>query len=143
MGWSCTAKASWVLDAFSKACIESTGSSNVYEANGTRYFFETSRREYEDGRVTGTVWRFLEDGEHVRRSGGFSIDADGKIVRAPKFLKDVAPDVEEIARRYDQTYGTGRIAIGSGGLSFDDANDPELLGRLKQSAERAPMFQVF
>jgi len=131
MGWSCNAKAGWVLDAWINACFAQSGCQNNFEANGQKYFFETSRKEHNDGAITGVVWRNLPDGKSCRQSGSFRIEGDGTVTRAPAFLKAASPSKEEIERRYNQTYGTGRIGLGSNGLSFDDANDPELLAKLK------------
>jgi len=89
MGWSCARDAGRTLDAFSKACIENSGSQNTWkDAQGRSYFFETSRTEHHDGAITGTVWRVV--GGLCRRSGSFRIEADGRVSRAPRFLKDAA-----------------------------------------------------
>ena len=89
MGWSCRADAGRTLDAWGRACQESTGSSNTFKVNGETYFFEVSRNEYNDGRITGSVWRFV-DGERCVRAGNFHIEGDGTVSRAPAFLKRAA-----------------------------------------------------
>lgn len=104
MGWSCCARAAWTLDAWTAACLESTGSQNVFRVNNERYFFETSRKEHSDGAITGTVWRFLPDDKHVRRCGSFRIEGDGSVTRAPKFLKDASPTKEQLDKRYNENY---------------------------------------
>lgn len=68
-----------------RACRESTGSSNVWESGGKRYFWETSRREHADGAVTGSVWMFT-DADHARRAGTFRIEGNGD-ARLPPTLK--------------------------------------------------------
>ena len=90
MGWSCARAAAWVLDSFSKACLEQSGSQNNYEVKGKKYFFERSNVEHRDGAITGIVWKFLPDGEHIKRSGSFRVEGDGKVTRAPAFLKAAA-----------------------------------------------------
>ena len=87
MGWSCSQKSSQTMDKWTAACLKSTGSQNTYKNRGETYFFENSRREYEDGAITGTIWRFLPNDTHVRKSSSFRINGDGSIERAPSFLK--------------------------------------------------------
>ncbi len=87
MGWSCAQAAGFRMDAWSAKCIEQTGSQNVFESNGHRYFFEASRREHPDGAITGTIYRFLGDTK-CQNAGSFRIEGDGTVSRAPKFLKD-------------------------------------------------------
>lgn len=98
MGWSCAREAAFTLDAFDKACRESTGSSNSWRADGKSYFYETSRTEHDDGAITGKVWQVKpwtdpKDGSVSDRcfpAGSFRIEPDGNVSRAPKFLKDAA-----------------------------------------------------
>jgi|GEM_PF-1729432 len=93
MGWSCATAAAKTLDAFSKACIENSGSQNNWtDPNGSTYFFETSNKEHHDGAITGTVWKVM--GERCRRSGSFRVEGDGTVTRAPKFLKAAAKAAE-------------------------------------------------
>jgi len=93
MGWSYSQAAGRIMDAWTQACIKSTGSQNCWEQeNKKRYFWETSRTEWPDGSITGTIFRFV-GGEHVRRSGTFRINGDGSIERAPAFLKAALPDL--------------------------------------------------
>ena len=89
MGWSCGAKAGNVMDAWMDACYNQTGQQNVFLSGGYKYFFEVSNKEHRDGAITGTIWKYLPDGEHVRRSGTFRIEGNGKVTRAPAFLKKV------------------------------------------------------
>lgn len=108
MGWSCRADAGDTLDKVTAACIESTGMSNVYEAGGGRYFIEVSRKEHDDGAITGSIFKHINETQ-CRKAGSFRINGNGTVARGPKFLKDAA---ERPGRsRY---YGA---AIGSGGMT--------------------------
>lgn len=118
MGWSCTQAAHHVLEAWSKACLENSGSQNQWSANGREYFFETGP-ERDDGSVTGSIWRFLGDGKHVKRSGAFRIEADGEVARAPKFLKKVASTEAEALKKLGKDVSRGTtfrdMGLGSDG----------------------------
>lgn len=90
MGWSCAHNAGIALDKMMAACVKSTGMSNCWKDKGYTFYFEASRKEHMDGSVTGTVSRFCNT--EMTRSiqvGYFKIDPSGKMVRGPKFLKDV------------------------------------------------------
>lgn len=103
MGWSCRADAGKTMDAWIAACVESTGSSNVYiTSDGTEFFWEASRIEHADGAITGSIFKTIrkptaEDlaknpylaGWSVK-AGTFRINPDGSIARAPKWLKGAA-----------------------------------------------------
>ena len=103
MGWSYAARAGWVMDAWTKACLDSTGIQNVFEANGQRYMWEHSRKEHGDGAITGRIWRFLPD-ERITPNGSFRIEGDGSITRAPAFLKKASPTLAEIEAKYQETF---------------------------------------
>lgn len=97
MGWSCASDAGRTMDAWTKLCREQTKSSNVYvdyEAGGREYFWELSRREHDDGAITGTVLLVLEkrpDGSSTcRKVGSFRIEPDGSVKRGPAMLKRAA-----------------------------------------------------
>jgi len=104
MGWSCSALAGRTLDAVST--LYYAGSNFLPDGR----MYETSRREYDDGRITGTVWGpsgttsvcqwhdgtadrqclqgcggFAEPQQrpNIKRAGGFLIDPNGRIVRWP------------------------------------------------------------
>lgn len=111
MGWSCAAKAAKTLDAVSKIMEErGADTSNGLIVSGKKYgFFESSRREYDDGRITGSVWRFLPDGEHVRRAGGFRINADGTIGNFPGLDKAAKAEAERRGgTEYERFFGVWR-----------------------------------
>lgn len=78
MGYSCTAKASYVMQALERA-ICTHGSSNVFINLPHKYMFECGR-ENSDGAITGTVMVFL-DNDHVRKVGSYRIEPDGTITR--------------------------------------------------------------
>ena len=96
MGWSCAAKAGDTMRAMSEACFKTSGIQNVWvQPDGVRYWFEASRVEHDDGAITGKVWRMLDD-DRCKPSGSFRIEGDGKVSRAPKFLKAAAASAAQI-----------------------------------------------
>ena len=103
MGYSCSKAAADTLALISAACVTSTGNSNTYRVvsagaakKDRTYFFEQSRREYEDGAITGAIYRNLPvdaDGKQMcRPAGGFRIDGDGKLSRGYKFMRNAIAD---------------------------------------------------
>jgi PAS domain-containing protein len=85
MGYSCAAVAAYSEEAMIEvlhetSTAESRKTSNTWDYNGQRYFFERGR-ERDDGAITGTVYRNLPDGVHCRKSGSVRIEPDGKITR--------------------------------------------------------------
>jgi len=90
MGWSCAAAASKVIELWSEACIAQTQSQNTFrDHKGTEYFWERSNKEHADGAITGTMFKMVGD-THCQKAGTFRIEGDGKITRAPIFLKKAA-----------------------------------------------------
>lgn len=85
MGWSCASAAADTMDCWSAACRkQSGGSANSYVGtDGVNRFIETSRKEHDDGSITGTTWKYLAGGEHVRRNGSWRIDGSGLVSRYP------------------------------------------------------------
>jgi hypothetical protein len=81
MGYSCAAMASLVLDGIMKNVDRDGKSQNVWSHNGEKYMWERGR-ENADGAITGTVYRFVNDGE-ILPVGGFRIEHDGNINRFP------------------------------------------------------------
>ena len=97
MGWSCRADAAKTAEKWAAACVAQTGSQNVFRTKGRTYFWENSRKEYDDGAITGSVFRMLGNGEingtnPCVKSGSFRIEGDGTVARAPKFLKDATKE---------------------------------------------------
>jgi len=82
MGWSCCRRAAWVMDAWKDACIAQKGTQNTFQVGEKKYFWEIGRENH-DGAITGTIWKFLPDGVHVRRSGTFRIEGDGEVSPRP------------------------------------------------------------
>lgn len=88
MGWSCGQMAGLRMDTLSAHCVRQTGQSNVFIYNGTKYFFEHSRRENRDGAITGSLNKFV--GENLcRTAGSLKIDGDGKITRGLAYLRNL------------------------------------------------------
>jgi len=110
MGYSYRASAGRCWDAILAAITDPKGTSNGWEHAGCAYFVEQGR-EQADGAITGTVWRYLPDGQHIRRAGSMRIDPDGRLVRWPCISKSVRADV--LAR-----YMTGRFSDQAAGLAF-------------------------
>lgn len=106
MGWSCRADAGHSLDAWTKACLAQTDMQNVYTVKGVRYMFEVSNKEHDDGAITGSVLKFIDETRAIP-AGSFRIEGDGTVARGPKFLKDA---VKASGQRAE------RNGIGSGGL---------------------------
>jgi len=97
VGWSCARDAGATTDAWSAACIAQTGSQNVWEQGGgpaefnmaVRYFFEISNTEHADGAITGKIFRFVGV-DSCRPVSSFRVEPDGRVSRAPKWLKEAA-----------------------------------------------------
>lgn len=94
MGWSCSAKASDVMNAWNDFCFQSSGMTNVFQSKGKKYLLEYSNREHDDGSITGTILvstgEFnLHGNELFKQAGSFKINGDGTIARAPAVLKKV------------------------------------------------------
>jgi len=102
MGWSCRSEAAEVMRKWTDACLAQTNMQNEFfvqrgkSASGApgpvdRYFWELSRKEHNDGAITGTIMKVLsttpEGVSMAKRCGAFRIEGDGTITCAPKFLK--------------------------------------------------------
>ena len=94
MGWSCAVAAGRTMDAWTRACVAQSKSSNVYKDGGNEYFWEVSSREHDDGAITGSIVLVVEkrpDGSSTcRKVGTFRIEPDGSVKRGPAMLKRVA-----------------------------------------------------
>ena len=84
MGWSCSAKASYTMEAISK--LINRKSSN--DLPGGVGFYEASNKEWIDGSITGTVWKFVGPNQ-CKKAGSFKISGDGKIERFPMLPKEI------------------------------------------------------
>ncbi len=81
MGYSCSAKASYVMDVIMEQ-NRHENSGNVYKSvTGDLYFWERGR-ENADGAMTGPVHKFLP-GDRALKVGSYRINRDGRIERFP------------------------------------------------------------
>src|SRR5882672_8595056 len=131
MGYSCAAKASFVLDAIVAIMDRDCG---MKSSNGLPNGFWERGREKADGAIVGTVWktvRKLSDderkieaarigggcqpdwiGDPARKAGSFRIEASGKITRFPQLSKSQKGEAEAHgAMRYEQTYSRGIVQV--------------------------------
>jgi hypothetical protein len=88
MGWSYSQAAGRTLDAIEAACKasrEGTGetAANVFFARGRRYFYQVSRREMNDGGISGTVYLAPPGEGWCRKAGGSASTGGGEWSAAP------------------------------------------------------------
>ena len=102
MGYSCTAAASFTMDAIGK--LIGGIASNAMPDGG---FYERGR-EQPDGAMTGTVWASIAgDPNHCRKRGGFRINPDGKVARFPGLNRGLLTKAERMgAKEYKRIYMT-------------------------------------
>ena len=87
MGWSCRQDAMNTLNKIQKAlCIGK--SSNEFCIKGTTYMWEVSRKEHDDGAITGEILNLTNWTGRVCNT--FRISPEGKVDRGPKAFKDAA-----------------------------------------------------
>lgn len=105
MGYSYRVEAGFARDAIMEILLgPDNESSNTFERRGETYFYEESRTDYDDGRITGSVYRMI--GDRCRRVGGVRIEGDGRITRFPTTRKVEREEAEIEARaRYFNAYG--------------------------------------
>jgi hypothetical protein len=108
MGWSCSAAANFTLDAI-VAIQQKLGSvtSNglVINGNTNAGFWESSRKEHDDGSITGSVWTMVGT-DKCRRTGSFRINANGTIARFSSIPRRLLIEAENIgARKFRTVYG--------------------------------------
>lgn len=106
MGYSCSAKASYTINA-----IQLLSDFDIKNKE-YKYFIEIGR-ENKDGSITGKVYQIdkdFEDGSGFRRrqcflKGSFKVDANGKIIRFPG-LSNTLWGIAEIAsiEQYDRDF---------------------------------------
>ena len=104
MGWSCRQDAMETLEAWGNFCVNQMGSQNTYEYRGSKYFFDTSRKEHTDGAITGSVFKMT--GELCRKCGSFRIEGNGTVTRAPAGLIQLM-DEEMVLREQEHNYYRG------------------------------------
>jgi len=88
MGWSCSLGASDSLETIERYCRNgSTGMINVFSKRKTSwYFYEVDKTEYQDGRITGKVYKRTLAG--TINAGEFLIDNVGNIREFPHLPKN-------------------------------------------------------
>jgi hypothetical protein len=94
------------MNHWTRACVAQTGSQNTFDQNGRKYFWELSRREHDDGAITGTIFELTMWNE-ARRVGSFRINGDGSVARAPRFLREAADEAASMMRDL-VTFASGR-----------------------------------
>jgi hypothetical protein len=82
MGWSCSSLAHKTIEKIQAACLKQSDSQNVWTDKGNKFFFELSRKEHNDGAITGSIFKFVST-NHVLPAGSFRINADGSIKNFP------------------------------------------------------------
>lgn len=94
MGWSCSAAAARVLDAFTAYCVRSTGMTNVWKQGEVCYMIEVDRKEFRSGAITGEILR-MESADPKGEGRAFhisnvKISGAGIVTQGPQVLKDAA-----------------------------------------------------
>lgn len=104
MGYSCTARASFTLQAIEERFRAGEASNVLTTDGGKTVYFSERGRENSDGAVTGTVFLNLPD-NMARRAGSYRIEPDGKITRFKGVPKKFWPELEAASeKRYTDTY---------------------------------------
>lgn len=87
MGWSCRADAAKTMDRITLACVGRTNSQNTWrDDKGNQWFWEISRREHDDGAITGGIFRMLPN-NFASACGSFRIEGSGEVSRGPVWFK--------------------------------------------------------
>lgn len=115
MGYSCSTKANHVLEALMKIIGGESKTSNGFEINGARYFYEIGR-ENRDGAITGTVHKI--DGPYAKRAGSFRIEPDGTITKFPGTSKATREHARSAGlMRFGAIHGGVNVRFMVGGAS--------------------------
>lgn len=77
--YKCSAKAQLVIDQVIARCKSDTNTENTWNGKSGKYMMIPGR-ENADGKATGVVHKFAEDGSH-KLAGSYKILADGNITR--------------------------------------------------------------
>ena len=106
MGYSCTAKASFVREALEDLIANLVGPGKPSNAMPSGGFWEIGR-ERPDGAITGQVWKDAPDKPgYCRKAGSFRICPDGKIARFPGLPPAVKQSAEIIgANKFQSVFG--------------------------------------
>lgn len=103
MGYSCTAMASFVIDAI-MAAVRHENSGNTYKGKDGQLYFWERGRENSDGAMTGVIQRMLPN-DYCRRVASFRIEPNGRITRFYGLTKAVKERAERTARlHYIETF---------------------------------------
>lgn len=112
MGYSCSARAGFTLDA-----IKSLSEFDIDSAD-YKYFCEIGG-ENQDGSITGTVYELIGQGYRdeqgfkrrpCKKKGSFKIDSYGNVVRFPGVSKRMFGVVEIVAiEKYDREFPMFRV----------------------------------
>jgi hypothetical protein len=111
MGYSCTAKASFVREAIEDIIkflpdTPKNAPSNFIRVAGVEGFWEIGG-ERPDGSITGSVFKSVDE-NHCRKVGGFKISSDGRIERFPGLCAAGRKAAElRGANRYSETFCGG------------------------------------
>jgi len=109
MGWSCSAAANFTLDAITeiqKKLGSVTSNGLVLNGNPNAGFWETSRKEHDDGSITGSVWTMVGT-DFCRRTGSFRINANGTVERFSSIPRRLLIEAENMgALKFRQVYGS-------------------------------------
>lgn len=84
MGYSVAAAANDRLNGIMEHNADES-SNTWFDDKGGRYFYDVGR-ENADGAFTGSVWKFITEGQYagrVNRAGSIRIEANGKVTRFP------------------------------------------------------------
>jgi hypothetical protein len=84
MGWSCRQDAANTLKKIEEKCRAENGSSNSVKG----HFFETARVDYDDGRITGEIFKMGARGG-CAKVADFTITGGGD-VQGPGWFKKLA-----------------------------------------------------
>jgi len=90
MGYSARQSAFSAADFVSERICPPPGSANQWSYRGQLYFWERGR-EHDDGRITGTVYRVIDN--RCYKVGTLHIDADGYVRAWPCIPREVLADV--------------------------------------------------
>lgn len=114
MGYSCTAIASFVLEALQER-FRHNGSGNCYSVDDKTVFFHERGREHYDGAITGTIFKMLGD-SNARRVGSYRIESEGVITRFPGIPKKFWEEIQDGGNaKYLSTFGPKWKAAGGAG----------------------------
>lgn len=107
MGYSCSAKASYVLTALEEIIASQYPDqpTNFLPGEGGSVGFWEIGRENRDNSITGKVYFSRVENGLFYIIGRFKIDRDGKIVRFPRLARNLKIQAQELGiKRYNRIY---------------------------------------